>query len=202
MPELNSLSDELTSDFFDRPFNEGLVHQAVVTHQANQRVDLASAKSRGSVSGRNKKPWRQKGTGRSRHGSRISPLWVGGGRAHAPDGNQDHSRDLTEKMKHRALSGALSVRRKENSLYRLKTDDLEEPSTATMDEFFREQNLHERKLLLLHTPNEDRILLSTRNLSYCDPFDARSLNTFQVVAHDDLLFTEDGLEAFMTRIEN
>lgn len=200
LPELHELTDDL-DDIFDGSFNEALVHQAVVTHEANQRTDLASAKTRSEVSGRNKKPWRQKGTGRSRHGSRISPLWVGGGQAHAPDGTQDHSKELTQKMKRHALTSALSVRRSEGALFGLEGFDYEEPSTSDMDEFFTDENLQDRKVLLLHTAQEDTVRLSVRNLPYCDPFEVNGLNTYQVVAHDRIVFTEDALDAFKERVE-
>lgn len=194
MPTLKDPAGELPEELFDQPFNEGLVHQAVVTYEANQRTDLAKAKTRSEVSGRNKKPWRQKGTGRSRHGSRISPLWVGGGRAHAPDGTQDHSKDLNREMKHQALASALSVRNDENSIHLLADVELDEPSTADFDEFFKDEDLADEDVLLLVTDDEDTVRLSARNLSYCDPFDVNSLNTYEVVSHSTILLTEDALE--------
>lgn len=196
MPALHELSDELPDEILDEPFREGLVHQAVVTYEANQRTDLASTKTRAEVSGRNKKPWRQKGTGRSRHGSRISPLWVGGGRAHAPDGTQDHSKELNRDMKQKALASALNVRTDEGCVHRLDDVDLDEPSTSTMDEFFKDEDLSGEQILLLLSDGEDNLRLSTRNLSYCDPFDVNSLNTYEVVSHSTILFTEDALEDF------
>lgn len=202
MAGIELIEQDLPSDVFDRPYNEGLIHQAVVAYQNNQRVDLAKTKSRSEVSGSNKKPWPQKGTGRSRHGSRISPLWVGGGRAHGPDGQQNHQQRLTKKMKRGALTSALSERYREGRLYRLDPPELEEPSTSTMHEFFMENGFEEEKILLCLTPDERTLRLSTRNLPYCQPFDARSLTTFQVVAYPLLLFTEDGLETLVGRFQN
>ncbi|MFB6226837.1 MAG: 50S ribosomal protein L4 [bacterium] len=195
MPTLNEINDELPEEFQNQPFREGLIHQAVVTYEANQRTDTAAAKSRADVSGRNKKPWRQKGTGRSRHGSRISPLWVGGGRANAPDGTQDHSKDLNQEMKQQALKSALSVRVDENSIYCLEDVGLDEPDTATLNEFFESEGLDDQKVLLLLTDDEKTLRLSTRNLSYCDPFDVESLNTYQVVSHSSIVFSEDALDS-------
>lgn len=194
MPTLNELDNELPDELFDQSFNEGLIHQAVVTYEANQRADLAKAKTRSEVSGRNKKPWRQKGTGRSRHGSRISPLWVGGGRAHAPDGTQDHSKELNREMKQKALASALSVRHDEDSIHLLDDVELDEPSTSDMHEFFEDEELTDDNILLLITDEEDTLRLSTRNLSYCEPFNVDSLNTYEVVSHSTILLTEDALE--------
>jgi large subunit ribosomal protein L4 len=202
LPAIKSLQDELDGDYFDTAFNEGLIHQAVVTHEANQRADLAQAKNRSEVAGANQKPWRQKGTGRSRHGSRISPLWVGGGQAHAPDGTQDHSKELTNKMKKTALSSALTVRKEENSLHKLESVDLDEPSTSSMDDFFEDEDLAEQKLLLLHDSDEDFLRLSVRNLPYCEPVEVGSFSTYHVVANDLVIFTDDALDQFQERVAN
>lgn len=202
MAEVTPLTEPEPESLFDEPFNEGLVHQAVVTYEANQRVGLAKTKSRSEVSGRNKKPWRQKGTGRSRHGSRISPLWVGGGRAHGPDGSQDFSKKMTRSMRRKALACALSERCRGDALLQLADYELEEPSTSTAHEWFESADVTDEKVLLLLTPDEKTLRLSTRNLSYCDPFDVDSLNTYQVVAHTRLVFTSSALEALKGRVSN
>ncbi len=200
MADIEPLDEELPSDVFERSYNRGLVHQAVVTYRANQRVDLATAKDRSEVAGANSKPWAQKGTGRARHGSRISPLWVGGGRAHGPDGNQNHGKKMTRKMKRKALYGALSERRREGRIYRCDPPPLEQPSTGTMHDFFEGEGYDEQRVLLLLTPGQKVLRLSTRNLPYCTPFDAESLNTYQVVAHNRIMFTPEGLDAFLGRV--
>lgn len=201
MPAIKSLQDELDDEYFETPFNEGLVHQAVVTHEANQRADLAKARDRSEVAGANQKPWRQKGTGRSRHGSRISPLWVGGGQAHAPDGTQDHSKELTNKMKKKALSSALSVRKEENALRLLESYEIDEPSTSTFAEFFEGEDLTDEDILLLHHADENLLRLSVRNLTYCEPIEVGSFTTYHVVANSLVVFTEDALDQFQERVE-
>jgi large subunit ribosomal protein L4 len=202
LPTLNEIGEDLPEQFRDEPFREGLIHQAVVTHEANKRADLAKAKDRSEVAGANQKPWRQKGTGRSRHGSRISPLWVGGGRAHAPDGTQDHSKNLTKKMKQKAFASALSVRCQENSVYCLDDIELDEPSTQTMDDFFKEHDLT-NALLLLYTTDEDTLRLSTRNLAYCQPSEVSSLNTYEIVSNQNIVFSDAALEQFRdTRVNS
>lgn len=203
MPTLSKLTDDFPEQFREEPFREGLIHQAVTTHEANKRTDLAKARTRDEVAGANQKPWRQKGTGRSRHGSRISPLWVGGGQAHAPDGTQDHSKELTRSMKKKAFASALSVRSQEENIFLLESVDLDEPSTKTMNEFFRENDLDDDDILLLHTTEEDTLRLSTRNLSYCQPSEISSLNTYEVVSHQMLVFTDSALEQFReTRVNS
>lgn len=194
MATIEPLEDDLPEALFDQPFNEGLIHQAIVSYRSHQRVGAASTRNRSEVRGRNKKPWRQKGTGRARHGSRISPLWVGGGQAHAPTGEQNPAKRLPRAMRRRALRSALSVRRREGKLYRIDPPDLPEPSTGTMQDVFEEADLTGEKILLLHTSAERTLRLSTRNLPFCDPFDVDSLNTYEVVDHTVLVLTPDAFD--------
>lgn len=202
MPATNTISDELPDDLVSDTFREGLIHQAVVTYEANQRRGLAKTQSKPDVSGPNKKPWRQKGTGRSRHGSEKTPLWVGGAVAHGPDGQRDFSKKMTQTMKHQALASALGVRRQEDQLLVIEPPELDEPSTSDMDDFFEEQELRDEEVLLLIDPDQRTLRLSTRNLAYCTPKDAASLNTYDVVSHSTIAFTNDGLDLFSERSNN
>ena len=98
----------LPESIFGLPWNADLVHQTVVAMQANARTPVAHTKTRGEVSGGGKKPWRQKGTGRARHGSTRSPIWVGGGITHGPRNDKDYSQKINKKMKVKALYTVLS----------------------------------------------------------------------------------------------
>ncbi len=93
----------LPENVFDVAWNDSLMHQVVTSMQANARVSIAHVKDRGEVSGGGKKPWRQKGTGRARHGSIRSPIWKGGGVTHGPTKNKDYSRKIPKKMRAKAL---------------------------------------------------------------------------------------------------
>lgn len=197
MADFDPITDEIPSELLDEQFREALIHQAVVTYQSNQRRGLAHTKSKPQVSGPNKKPWRQKGTGRSRHGSQKTPLWVGGARAHGPSGERNFNKKMTKQMKKKARASALAVRIKEEAALQWEPPSLEEPSTANIHEIFEEEALTNRKILLLLSPQEQMVRLSTRNLPYCSPEDAASLNTFQIVAHDVLIFTKQGLSSFV-----
>jgi large subunit ribosomal protein L4 len=107
-PSGKKVSDrELPPDLFEAPVNVSLLHQVVVAGAAAQRAGTHSTKTRAEVSGGGRKPWRQKGTGRARHGSNRSPIWTGGGVAHGPK-PRDHSMRVNKKMKRNALRGALT----------------------------------------------------------------------------------------------
>lgn len=100
----------LPAELFAAPWNPSLVHQVVVSMEANARTSVAHAKGRGEVRGGGRKPWKQKGTGRARHGSSRSPIWVGGGVAHGPKSERDYSAKINKKMKRRALASVLSAK--------------------------------------------------------------------------------------------
>lgn len=102
--------------FFSFPWNNDLVHQVAVSMAGNERTPVAHTKNRGEVSGTGKKPWRQKGTGRARHGSRRSPIWVGGGVAHGPRNDRNYKRKINKKTKAKALFTALSKKFKDGEV--------------------------------------------------------------------------------------
>jgi large subunit ribosomal protein L4 len=98
----------LPADIFEAKWNADLVHQVVVGMQANARQSIAHTKFRGEVSGGGKKPWKQKGTGRARHGSTRSPIWKGGGVTHGPRADKDYSVKINKKMRLAALKSVLA----------------------------------------------------------------------------------------------
>lgn len=116
---------------FGRPWNGDLVHQVVAAMQANARGPVAHAKGRGEVSGGGKKPWRQKGTGRARHGSIRSPLWRHGGVTHGPLSERSYAQKINKKMKGAALAAVLSRKLKEGEV--LFVDELSFAKPATKE---------------------------------------------------------------------
>ena len=108
---------DLDSRIFEVEANEDLLHQAVRTILANRRKPIADTKDRGEVQGGGKKPWRQKGTSRARHGSIRSPLWKGGGVTFGPVKEKNYSLKINKKMKDKALKMVLSLKAKENKIF-------------------------------------------------------------------------------------
>lgn len=125
-------SIELPSAVFAATWQPDLVHEVVVAMQGNARSNSAHTKDRSEVRGGGKKPWRQKGTGRARHGSRRSPIWVGGGVSHGPRNDRDYTVKLNRKVKAKALASVLSKKMTDNEVIMLDTLALDAPKTATM----------------------------------------------------------------------
>ncbi|MFA4890649.1 MAG: 50S ribosomal protein L4 [Candidatus Paceibacterota bacterium] len=120
---------KLPEEIFDLDWNADLMHQVVVSMQANKRSPWAHTKFRGEVSGTGKKPWPQKGTGQARHGSKRSPIWVGGGVSHGPRKEKDYSKKINKKMKKKALFIALSQKLRDHEILFLDKIILSQPKT-------------------------------------------------------------------------
>ncbi|MBU0510425.1 MAG: 50S ribosomal protein L4, partial [Chloroflexi bacterium] len=155
----------LPADIFETSINVDLMHQAYVRQMANARLGTHSTKSRGEVSGGGRKPWRQKGTGRARHGSIRSPIWVGGGKAHTPK-PRSHAKKMPRKMRRAALRSALSVKAAAREIVVLQELTLDEPKTRLMVKAL-DRLVGDASVLLLipeKSADYDVVELSARNL--------------------------------------
>lgn len=122
-------SVNLPENVFGLPWNADLVHQVVTSMQGNLRTPIAHTKNRGEVSGGGKKPWKQKGTGRARHGSIRSPIWIGGGIAHGPRNERSFKTAIPQKMRAKALCTVLSRKLKHGEVFFVDSLNLSEPKT-------------------------------------------------------------------------
>lgn len=126
----------LPEALFGVAWNPDLVHEVVVGMQANARTSTAHTKDRSEVSGGGKKPWRQKGTGRARHGSRRSPIWTGGGVTFGPRNDKDYSVKINKKVRAKALAAVLSKKAADNELIFVDQLALTEPKTKEAKAIF------------------------------------------------------------------
>lgn len=176
------------------------VHDAVVAYRAAQRSGTASTKTMGEVAGTGRKPWRQKGTGRARAGSFASPLWRGGGVVFGPK-PRDFSKTLPRKAKKLALRKALSERLKSEEVDVVEALQLDDHKTKTVLGFLAKLNL--KGTVLIVTDQVDRNLyLATRNLGKVEATTAESLNTYQVLRSDRLVFTRAALQKLEQRLKD
>src|SRR5205085_5779150 len=167
---------ELPAGLFEAPVNVSLMHQVVVAGLASLRAGTHSTKTRGEVSGGGKKPWRQKGTGRARHGSTRSPIWSGGGVAHGPK-PRDHSVRVNKKMKRGALRSALSDAVSSGKLAVIDELGFDEPRTRDAAGILEALELQGKVLVVLPEP-ETTVEKSFRNLRQVRLTYARSLSVY------------------------
>jgi large subunit ribosomal protein L4 len=174
------------------------VHDVVVAHRAAQRSGTACTKNVGEVSGSNKKPWRQKGTGRARAGSFQSPLWVGGGVVFGPK-PRDFSKKVSKKTRQLALRKALSERLKAGDV--VVVDDLKLSSPKTKDFVGMVGKLNLTGSMLVVSAGADKNLtLASRNVPNVALTTSDSLNTYDVLRPAKLLFTKSAFEKVESRL--
>lgn len=188
---------DLSDSVFNTEVKMGLIHEAVKVSLANKRVGTACTKTRAEVKGSGVKPYRQKGTGRARHGSWTSPLFVGGGITFGPK-PRDYRLEMTKKKKRVALKSALSSKVKENKL--LVVDKwVEKKKTKEMVAVLKALGVNSA-LIVLDSPTP-WLEKTTRNIPGIDIGYANSLNTHNIIAHDFLIFTKDVVAKVQEGIE-
>jgi large subunit ribosomal protein L4 len=184
---------ELPKEIFEAPIKEDLMHQALVRQMANARLGTHKTKTRAEVAGGGRKPWRQKGTGRARHGSIRSPIWVGGGAAHKPR-PRDYSVRMPRKMRRAALRSALSVKASEKQITLVNEFELEQPNTREISEILKKLVGDESTLILLPKGSE-AIKKSIRNLPEVKGINPTYLNIRDLLQYDRLLLALEALPA-------
>lgn len=184
---------ELDAGVFDVQVNVPLMHQVVTAGLAAQRSGTHSTKTRAEVSGGGKKPWRQKGTGRSRHGSNRSPIWVGGGISHGPK-PRDYEMRVPKKMKRQALRSALTDRAREQRIVVVDGLSFQAPSTKEALGVLDGLSAEGLVLLVLAAP-EENVEKSFRNLSHVRIAYPGNLGTHEVLYADWIVFTKDAIAA-------
>lgn len=182
---------ELSDAIFGTEVNVPLLHQAVVACEANRRQGTASTKTRSEVRGGGRKPWRQKGTGRARHGSIRSPIWVGGGVVFGPK-PRDYRQALPKKMRRAALKSALSAKVDSGDIVVLDSLSLPQIKTKRMAEILERLNVSGTALIV--TADRDRnVELSARNIPGVSLRPAEGINAYEILKHRKLVITRDGV---------
>jgi large subunit ribosomal protein L4 len=183
---------DLPPDLFEAKVNVPLMHQVVVAGLASLRAGTHSTKTRAEVRGGGRKPWRQKGTGRARQGSNRAPQWAGGGIAHGPK-PRDYEQRVNKKMKAAALRSALTDALSSGKLALLDRFEFDHPRTKDAVQLIQDLELTGKILVVLHQPTEI-VERSFGNLPYVKVSYARSLNVYELLAADRVLFTSAALD--------
>jgi large subunit ribosomal protein L4 len=183
---------ELPESIFGQTPHMAVMHQAYLRQLANARQGTADTKTRAEVSGGGAKPYRQKGTGRARHGSNREPSMVGGGTVFGPQ-PRSYAQRMPRKMRRLALRSALSVKAEEGKVSVLEGFGLEEPKTKTMVELLRTMGVEETVLLVLPASNQV-VSRSVDNLPWAKVVLAHNLNLYDIFTHEQLVIAKDALE--------
>jgi large subunit ribosomal protein L4 len=191
-------SVDLPDEVFGVQVNVPVMHRVVRAQLAAARAGTHSTRTRSEVRGGGAKPWRQKGTGRARQGSRRAPQWTGGGVVFGPT-PRDHNLRVNKKEKLLALRSALTDRRAGGNLVVVDGLDFDTPKTARAVELLDTLGLADRKLLFVVDGLEEAAIKSFRNLPAVHLITFDQLNTYDVLASDAVVFTRDSLDAFLGR---
>ena len=195
---------ELDAKIFGVKPNHDLLHQAVITQQANARQVLAHTKDRSEVSGGGKKPWKQKGTGRARVGSSRSPLWIGGGVTFGPTKNRNFKQKINQKMKQKAMFMALSDKAVTETLVVLENLNFSEFKTKKFNAILSavEKNVlknDRRDILVINEAKNEKAQYSGRNLEGVKIINLENINLLDILNYKNLLVTEAAVKSLSDR---
>ena len=193
----------LPDSVFAVPSNNDLLHQVVSAQMTNKRQVLAHAKTRAEVRGGGKKPWRQKGTGRARHGSIRSPIWKGGGATFGPTKEVNFKKKVSKKMASKALSVALSEKMRDSNVFVVNSIDLSAPKTkevAGILKLFKDK-LGQTGSVLIITPSLNKDLhRAINNIQKTGIVEARNLNPLETLSYKNLIILKDAIEVLNVRL--
>jgi large subunit ribosomal protein L4 len=191
---------ELPKEVFSVSANPKLLALAVRIYLVNQRQGNVSVKTRGEVIGSTRKIYRQKGTGKARHGAIKAPIFVGGGVAHGPK-QKDYNLKFNKKEKKIALFAALSKKLKEKKIFGLEDKALTiEPKTKIFINFLKQLKLSgKNNLIVLLKMEKNNLILAMRNIPKISFIDIRSLNPYMVLKTNNIIFIENSLEVFKSK---
>ena len=184
-------SVEVSETAFAREYNEALVHQVVVAYMAGARQGTKSQKSRADVRGGGRKPWRQKGTGRARAGTRSSPIWRGGGATFAAR-PQDHSQKVNRKMYRGALQCILSELIRQDRLVACESFSVDAPKTKALLEQLKPMDLD--NVLIISENVDENLYLAARNLKHVDVRDVEGVDPVSLISYEKVLITVGALK--------
>jgi large subunit ribosomal protein L4 len=173
-------------------FNSNLVYQVATSQLSNRRKSIAHTKDRSEVRGGGKKPWKQKGTGRSRHGSSRSPLWVGGGVTFGPRNDKNYKRTMPKNIKRKALLEILNEKEKTNNI--VIVNKIEALKTKEASEFLNKNSLLNESCLIVLQSMDKKTILAFRNIKKVKTIQFKDLNCLDVLTFKKIVITDECLK--------
>jgi large subunit ribosomal protein L4 len=190
----------LPEELFDGTVNMPVMHQAVKAYLGNQRLGLAYTKTRGLVTGGNQKPWKQKGTGRARQGSRRAPHFVGGGTVFGPTGRK-YKQEVPRQIRALARKSAFNARAQENALIVIDNFNYDAPSTKAVVSLLGALGVTGRKILILTDGAKPNVFLSARNLQRVQVMPYADVSTYHIIWSDVVLVESNALGYKLEAVE-
>ena len=193
---------ELPESIFGVKLNTNLLHQVAISQMSNRRQSNAHTKDRGAVRGGGRKPWRQKGTGRARHGSIRSPIWIGGGVTFGPTNEKNYKKIIPKKIKRKALFMVLTEKLKSNTL--IVVDDINLSSIKTKEMFqiintlFKNLNLKKGKTFIALPEYNENIIKSARNITDLKTIQAKDLNALDLLNTKYLIMLQKSIDSVVS----
>ena len=184
---------DLPRRLFARKWSPQLVHQALVTQMANARKRIAYSRGRGEVRGGGKKPWPQKGTGRSRQGSIRSPLWKGGGVTHGPTLTRNYSMKINKKMRQGAIFSVLSKKFTDGEVKIIDSLDLKEPKPKELSRILTAFLKSKPNVLLLPGLGNRNVYAASRNLPKVKALNPKTLNVYDLLKFKNVVLEKDAI---------
>jgi len=192
---------ELDAHVFDGSVKKKTLYQAIVGYRANRRLGLAETKTRGEVSGGGKKPWRQKGTGRARHGSTRSPLWRHGGVVFGPH-PRDFGYTMPQQIRNEALRSSLNARIASGDVVLVEKIHILAPKTKEFAKFLDALKLPVTSILCVLESVTENIKRSARNIQGLQLADSSSLNAYDVMNTRKIILSRDSLKNLTKRLKH
>lgn len=185
---------DLNPKIFGIKPKQSLIHQVLVAQMANRRQTIAHTKSRSEVRGGGRKPWRQKGTGRARHGSIRSPLWVGGGVTFGPRKERVYKKDINKKMKKKALFMVLTDKAENENIIAINELKFDKIKTKQAQEIINKLPVKNRRALILAPKKDEKILKSFKNIPKVEVMRANDINVFDLLNVEKIILPVKSFE--------
>jgi len=186
---------ELNKDIFDIEVKTEVIHKVIRAHLANRRNVVAHTKDRSEVRGGGAKPWKQKGTGRARHGSNRSPIWIGGGVTFGPSSSRNFKQKINKKEKKKALFMTLSSKVSDKKLILVDELKMKKISTKNFIKSINKLPVENENVLVVVAKKDEKVIKSSKNIPNIKSTIAGSLNLYDILKYDSLLMTVSAVES-------
>ncbi len=193
---------DLPDMLFAAKVSPGVVHEALVAQEGNSRVRIAQTKGRHEVRGGGRKPWKQKGTGRARHGSRRSPIWTGGGVTFGPHATRNFAKKINKRTKRKALCMVLTDKLNGERFVVVDAYDVKESKTSEVSAMRDRMPGKGRKMLVLTTKDDASIAYGARNLDDTIVIGAKNINVRDLLKYEYVLASKQAVEELVSQFSN